>query len=321
MSEKIYKSYRQQINILRSRGMVIGKGSQGSRAMRILERENYYNVINGYKELFLASPATPTADEVYKAGTTFDEVYALYTFDRELRNIYLKNLLKLENTFKTVIAHEFSNKYGHDNYLKLENFDTSNAHNISNSIKLIGDIQQEIARQMSKHHQVVTHYMTEHGYIPLWVLVNVLTFGKIENFYKNMKSTDKITVAKRFNLQPDELAKFMHMLALARNKCAHDERFFDIRFRESIHTRSIRNFSALGIIRAADGSYTYGTNDAYAIAIMFALLLSKSDLNEFISSMKSSFAKLQKQLKTIPSTDIMGIMGYDSNWTNLTKLI
>lgn len=321
MSEKIYKSYRQQINILRSRGMVIGKGSQGSRAMRILERENYYNVINGYKELFLASPATPTADEVYKAGATFDEVYALYTFDRELRNIYLKNLLKLENTFKTVIAHEFSNKYGHDNYLKLENFDTSNAHNISNSIKLIGDIQQEIARQMSKHHQVVTHYMTEHGYIPLWVLVNVLTFGKIENFYKNMKSTDKITVAKRFNLQPDELAKFMHMLALARNKCAHDERFFDIRFRESIHTRSIRNFSALGIIRAADGSYTYGTNDAYAIAIMFALLLSKSDLNEFISSMKSSFAKLQKQLKTIPSTDIMGIMGYDSNWTNLTKLI
>ena len=56
---------------------------------------------------------------------------------------------------------------------------------------------------MSKHHQVVTHYMTEHGYIPLWVLVNVLTFGKIENF------------------------------------------------------------SVLGIVRAKDGSYTYGTNDAY----------------------------------------------------------
>lgn len=50
MADKSYKSYRQQLNILRSRGMVIGKGSQGSRVMRILERENYYNVINGYKE-------------------------------------------------------------------------------------------------------------------------------------------------------------------------------------------------------------------------------------------------------------------------------
>ena len=261
------------------------------------------------------------ADEAYKTGTTFDEVYALYNFDRELRNIYLKYLLKLENTFKTVIAHEFSAKYGHDNYLKIENFDNSTERNISSSIKLIGDIQQEIARQMSKHHQIVTHYMTEHGHIPLWVLVNVLTFGKIENFYKNMKPADKTTVAKQFNLQPDELAKFMHMLALARNKCAHDERFFDIKFKERIHTKSIKNFSVLGIVRAKDGSYTYGTNDAYAIAIMFALLLSKSDLNDFISSMRTAFGKLQKQLYTISATDIMSIMGYDANWTNLANLI
>ena len=320
MSEKTYKSYRQLLNILRSRGMNIGKGSQGSRVMRILQSENYYNVINGYKELFLASPATPTSDEVYKPGTTFDEVYSLYIFDRELRNIYLKYLLKLENTFKTVIAHEFSKKYGHDNYLKIDNFDTSNEQKIASAIKLIGDIQQETARQMNKHHQIVTHYMTEHGYIPLWVLVNVLTFGKIENFYKTMKATDKTIVARHFNLQPNELAKFMHMLALARNKCAHDERFFDIRFRESLHTRSIRNFSLLGIVRAADGSYTYGTNDAYAIAIMFALLLSKTDLKEFISSMNSAFNRLQKQLTTISATDIMSIMGYNASWKNLSKL-
>ena len=62
MADKSYKSYRQQLNILRSRGMVIGEGSQGSRVMRIIECENYYNVINGYKELFLASKATSTAD-------------------------------------------------------------------------------------------------------------------------------------------------------------------------------------------------------------------------------------------------------------------
>ena len=84
MADKSYKSYRQQLNILRSRGIVIGKGSQGSRVMRILERENYYNVINGYKELFLDVKATPTTDKTYKTGTTFNEVYALYNFDREL---------------------------------------------------------------------------------------------------------------------------------------------------------------------------------------------------------------------------------------------
>ena len=321
MADKSYKSYRQQLNILRSRGMVIGKGSQGSRVMRILERENYYNVINGYKELFLDVKATPTTDETYKTGTTFNEVYALYNFDRELRNIYLKYILKIENTFKTVISHEFSAKYGHDNYLKLENFDNSSERNISSAIKLIGDIQQEIARQMTKHHQVITHYMTEHGYIPLWVLVNVLTFGKIENFYKNMKPADRIIISKQFSLQPDELAKFMHMLALARNKCAHDERFFDMKFRERIHTKSIKNFSVLGITRSKDGSYPHGTNDTYALAIMFALLLSKSDLNDFISSIKSILGKLQKQLHTISINDVMSVMGYEMNWSNLSNLI
>lgn len=135
-----------------------------------------------------------------------------------------------------------------------------------------------------------------------------------------MNPTDKTTIARQFNLQPNELTKFMHMLTLARNKCAHDERFFDIKFKERIHTKSIRNFSVLKIVRSCDGSYTYGTNDAYAIAIMFALLLSKSDLNDFISSMKTAFDKLQKQLHTISATDVMFIMGYDANWMNLANL-
>jgi len=320
MAEKTYKTYRQLVTLLRNRGMVIGKGSQGSRVMRILENENYYNVINGYKELFIDIPATATTDEKYKAGTTFDEVYAMYSFDREIRNIYLKYLLKVENQFKTVIAHEFSAKYGHDNYLKLNCFEISTEKDIAATTKLIGDIQQEISRQMSKHHQVVTHYMTEHGYIPLWVLVNVLTFGKISNFYKNMKQPDRITVAKQFGLPDVELAKFMEMLGLARNKCAHDERFYDISFRKAIHTKSIKNFNKLGITREPDGSYKYGTNDAYSIAIMFALLLSKTDINEFISSMKGAFSKLQKQLHTISVNDVMGVMGFDSTWVNLSLL-
>ena len=54
---------------------------------------------------------------------------------------------------------------------------------------------------------------------------------------------------------------------------------------------------------------------------MLALLLSKSDLNDFISSMRTAFGRLQKQLHTISATDIMSIMGYDANWTNLANLL
>ena len=335
MEQKTYKTCRQQLSKLRSRGMVIKSGSQSSRAMRILEQENYYNVINGYKALFLAKEATDVADEEYKEGTTFDEVYALYCFDRDIRTIYLKFLLKLENSLKTVIAREFSSKYGHDNYLKLANFQSnasteqselkyiaksyklditkdideiqqiSAEQNTEAVIKLIGDIHQELARQMGKHHNVVTHYMTQHGYIPLWVLVNVLTFGKITNFYLHMKLQDRQQVAKFFGVSVNELHKYMNMLGMARNKCAHDERFFNMKFRKSLRTKSIKNFKLLGITPKPDGSYVSGTNDAYAIAIIFAMLLSKTDLKEFISSMKDAFAKLDKKLTTITVEDVM----------------
>lgn len=350
MEQKTYKTYRQQLAKLRSRGMVIKKGSQGSRAMRILEQENYYNVINGYKSLFLEREATDVLDEKYKEGATFDEVYALYCFDREVRTIYLKFLLKLENSLKTVIAHEFSSIYGHDNYLKLSNFQSTASTDLSDLkyiakkhrldivkdideikrisaeenaeavIKLIGDIHQELARQMGKHHDVVTHYMTQHGYIPLWVLVNVLTFGKITNFYLHMKLVDKQRVAKFFGVNVKELHKYMNMLSMARNKCAHDERFFDMRFRQSLHTKGIKNFRLLGIVPKPDGSYVSGTNDTYAVAIIFAVLLSKTDLKEFISSMKNAFTKLDKQLITITVEDVMKEMGYHKDWQNLIQL-
>ena len=41
MSDKEHKTHRQLLAILRNRGMTIRKGSQGSRVMRILEKENY----------------------------------------------------------------------------------------------------------------------------------------------------------------------------------------------------------------------------------------------------------------------------------------
>lgn len=320
MDEKIYKSYRQLLTVLRSRGMDIPKGSVGSRVIRILERENYYNVINGYKDLFILTPASQTQTEQYKPGTSFDEIYALYCFDRDIREIYLRYLLRIENSFKTVLAHEFSALYGHDNYLKLQNFEVSDADKVAKVTSLIGDIQKELARQMSKHNSSVTHYMTEYGYIPLWVLVNVLTFGKVAYFYRYMKENDKMRIARHFGIPSDELHKYVFFLDIARNKCAHDERFFDLKNRAHIRTSSIRNFSSLNIPRDANGNYANGTNDLYALAIIFAQMLSKSELKEFIASISSALLKLKKNLKTISINDVLACMGFHSDWKNLVSL-
>lgn len=85
---KPFKTYRQQLNILRSRNLII---DNGSKAIDILKKEGYYNIINGYKEIFLDEPLSKQMGmDYYKNGTTFNHIYALYDFDREIRAIILK---------------------------------------------------------------------------------------------------------------------------------------------------------------------------------------------------------------------------------------
>lgn len=314
MADKIYKSHKSQLKILRSRGMCIAKGSQGSKTMRILERENYYSVINGYKDPFIQRGITP---ETYTAGTTFGELYSVFCFDRNIRLIYLKYILKAEHHIKSVIAHEFSKQYGHDNYLKLDNFDSSPA-KIKQVLDTIGRIQNSLASQMGKS-QEITHYMSTYGYVPLWVLVNILTLGEMSYFYANMKPRDRNQVARQFNLRPDELGKYIKNMTLARNLCAHDERFYDFKYKSSLAVTSIPNFS-LFAIPCANGNYAYGTKDAFSMAVILTLILSKADAKEFVSAMDREFKKLGKELSTIGADQIKLKMGFGPNWKKLPQL-
>jgi abortive infection bacteriophage resistance protein len=67
---KIFKTYEEQLEILKFRGLNIRNESE---AIKILQRENYYSLINGYKDLFQSNKLT----EMYIENTAFEEIYAL----------------------------------------------------------------------------------------------------------------------------------------------------------------------------------------------------------------------------------------------------
>ena len=48
--DKEFSSINEQIYKLKSRGLII---NNSNKTKKILQKENYYNLINGYKELFL----------------------------------------------------------------------------------------------------------------------------------------------------------------------------------------------------------------------------------------------------------------------------
>ena len=96
---KDYKTRNQQLKILKN-----------GQPKKFLEQEDYYNVTNGYKDLFLEKGAddTPQIPEKYLPNTHFNELQSLFLFDRELRILFLKYILIFKNSFKTVLSHEFS---------------------------------------------------------------------------------------------------------------------------------------------------------------------------------------------------------------------
>lgn len=61
-------------------------------------------------------------NEKFIKGTTFNEIYSLYEFDRELRAIIFKYTLQIENTLRTLVSHVFSKYHGVENYLRYSNF-------------------------------------------------------------------------------------------------------------------------------------------------------------------------------------------------------
>jgi len=326
--DKLFSTIEDQIKKLDSRGLnVSDPGVKG-----ILEMENYYNVINGYKELFI-DWTYKGPDEKYKEGADFNELYSLYLFDRQLKNIFIKYILEIENNVKAVISHDFSKKYGHDNYLKISNFDIKVKHwekrktaaqKIGDVSELIANIQRDISRQLSKNNPMISHNMLTYGYVPLWVLVNSLTLGTISVFYSYLIEKDQNDVGRKFNLRPDEMTKILFVLTIYRNACAHDERFYNLKALKNdtkpnmIKTNPIHD--KLNIPRDSSNNPVYGKNDLFAIVIICKLILREESFGEFADSIKREIDKLSDSLSSIGIHDVIEEMGFPANWYDIKSI-
>ena len=157
---------------------------------RFLEQENYYNVINGYKDLFLLKDThgKPVEPETYLSNAHFNELKTLFLFDRELRFLFLKYLLIFENSFKTVISHEFSRKYPKANsYLDIANYREDDPKGVLKQISILTKtIHDNVGAKGA-----IKHYIEDHGSVPLWVLVNYLTIGNLSYLYGALKDSEK----------------------------------------------------------------------------------------------------------------------------------
>ena len=309
MKMKVFKTIQEQISILESKGLII---DDYLFTEDILIRENYF-FISGYRHLFLKSPK----DRNFIKGTTFRELYALFNFDRQVRNIVFKNLLIIENNLKSIISYQLSKKYGfrEKDYLRPENFTK-----VPDKQRQLSDTLKKMKRQIrvnGAQHSATSHYLNNYGYIPLWVVVKVLSFGIVGELYTVMKREDQEEIANIYDLSINNLLTYLPILSNYRNLCAHEDILYDHRTQKIIG--DTRYHDGLDI-PTTDGEYIYGKDDLFALIIILKQLLRPEEFRLLINELSYEIDILCGKLKVINIGKVLDTMGFPRNFREILDL-
>ena len=301
---KGFKTIEEQVDLLESRGMIVDND-----AAMILLRENYYTIVNGYKDPFLDKAAMQSsADDVYLAGTRFDWLYSLFRFDRELRQITFSYLIQAEAALKTATVYAFCDKNrGISDYLDETSFcepkdilvpkafkKSKVALHKGNLQRLMGVLKGKL--DPGKPHRPFTeHYLQAYGEVPLWVLSNDLTFGNMSHFYQLMKRSEQNAVCKHLSettfrgakdkrVTPHDVLRAYDVLVHFRNLCANDERIYCAR----------------------------KDNDTYATMLqVLEVALPKTTVETMKGELRDLLEKYRKQLRVVTISDLQIQLGLD----------
>lgn len=309
MATKTFKTLDEQIEILKSKGLVI---RDYEKTRDILFRENYF-FLSGYRRLFMVS----AKDRNFISGTTFEEFYGVFVFDRKVRNIMFKFILIIENNVKSIISYTLSRKYGirEKNYLEPKNFTQD-----SFKARQVHDVINKMKRQIRnnvKQHTATVHYLNNYGYIPLWILVKVLSFGIISELYSILKPEDQMKVAEEYDLDVETLLTYLALLSNFRNLCAHEDILYEHRTQRSIPDSKYHHILN---IEMTDDEYNYGKNDLFALVIIMKQMLHDDEFQELIFELGYEIDILSGKIKVVPANNILNKIGFPDNWRDILDL-
>ena len=205
-------THPQQVDLLIKRGLSV---PERERAESFLKRVNYYR---------LSAYCIPFEKQRHKfaANATFDDIQHLYEFDRQLRFLMDEALEMIEVNVRSVISYHLAHMHGsfcHENKdIFYFGFDFP---------LWINKMHEEILRSKETF---VKHYReTYKGFpvIPIWMAVEVMSFGAVSTLYHNLLRNEQITISRALGLHSEVLSSWLHTFTYVRNICAHHSRLWN----------------------------------------------------------------------------------------------
>ncbi|MCL2092310.1 MAG: Abi family protein [Micrococcales bacterium] len=232
---KPYLTYDQQVDLLVSRGMTV---PDRQAAIDALCRIGYYR-LSAYTYVF-RPPATDgeqsRRSDRFVEGTTFAHALGLHDFDDRLRSVLQTGLQQLEVALRTQVGHELGRKHPLA-HLDPAHLDQKRCAAPAERPRVPGGtayddwrgrFDDQVGDAIKTEDFVKHHLLNYGGQMPIWVAVEVMTFGTLTRLYGLLPNTEARTVARNFSVDYRDLfSGWLRSLNTLRNECAHNARIWN----------------------------------------------------------------------------------------------
>lgn len=295
----------QQIEFLSSQGLKI---SDEQIARDILNTVSYYR-FSSYLLPF-KQPHQENNSRRFRDNISFDKIWKLYQFDRELRLLVSDAIERIEVAFRAAIANITSTRFHPFWYTEREYFKkhkVRTVHHGSTKQKNFFDDFFKTAQNICQSRQEVfiQHYYQNYSdpkFPPIWMMIEALSFGAVSKMFDNIQSIDvRNEIASVFGQHTTVIESWMRSLTYSRNLCAHHSRLWNRWF---VIPPVIPKFDHLKkyIKPDPDGNFRF-----QLITFVIIRLLEKISPQD---NWKAQLFDLFERYKEFPGIQ----MGFNSNW-------
>lgn len=214
----------QQIAKLVAEGMIVGDAAL---AHHCLQHISYYR-LSAYW-LYFEHPKGQAGPR-FKAETTFEDVIALYEFDRGLRLLVLDAVERIEVAIRGSWAYVLATKAGSHGYL--DGLLYSNQHIFADNCR---KLDEEADRSKDTF---ILHYKAKYSgpaRPPVWMASELMSFGLLSRWYALLHDQkDRQAVAAPFALDETVFVPAVQHISTVRNTCAHHGRLWNRRLKATL---------------------------------------------------------------------------------------
>lgn len=212
--EKPFLTYEEQADLLISRGLVADREELVGR----LERVGYYR-FSGYLYPY------KQADGTYREGTTLDEVWGRYTFDRQFRLVVLDAVERIEVWFRSQLAHELSGEGGAFAFTDPKGLPRLSVDQHEAFMGRCRSAYKRSKEPFAKHFASV--YGDSHELPPYWMIVNLMDFGMALTLFRGAPVGVRNRIAGELGVSAKVAESWLVTLNTVRNCCAHHGRLWN----------------------------------------------------------------------------------------------